>query len=132
MSDIPTKFKGDVNWVANVFELDFDAGSDLLNTYTEGYQITTYRIKYLDQEDIESLGFNYFKEYKQNNNNKRFLIEKRNKEFWITKLEKENYYTIEKVKYGETYGGVIEYFKGIIKNISELKVLLTQIGVGYD
>jgi len=75
-----------------------------------------YRVKYLDKEDIESLGFTvakndpYWYDYK----NSRFYLYKDNP---ISK-----YWTIsdEESQFG---------FTGSIKNISELKVLLKQLNI---
>ena len=84
----------------------------------EGYDEQTYgiRVKYLDKEDIESLGF------KQSENDKTWYDYK-NERFW---LYKENYKDINwTISDNESEVG----FTGIIKNKSELKVLLKQLNV---
>lgn len=75
------------------------------------------RVKYLDKEDIESLGFNII------------LQDQYNIECWgknIILLVDSDYY----IQIIIQEDGIENYlFQGTIKNKSELKVLLTQLGI---
>jgi len=71
------------------------------------------RVKYLDEEDIESFGF-----VKYNIKNITVYIRNNINLYWFN----DSYLSIDK---GDT-----QYFRGNIKNKSELKRILTQIG--YD
>ena len=71
------------------------------------------RVKYLDEEDIESFGF-----VKYNIKNITVYIRTNINLYWFN----DSYLSIDK---GDT-----QYFRGNIKNKSELKRILTQIG--YD
>ena len=89
------------------------------------------RVKYLDKQDIESLGFNNTKEHAVSysssykiKDNKVFQIQS----YWdMQRDERENLIRIyigDLHKYPYT-----EIFRGEIKNISELKVLLKQLNI---
>lgn len=80
-------------------------------------QNTSTRVKYLDKEDIEELGFKYLQniqeiEYYSNNNNDN-LIYNPLKDYIYLKTEFTNF----------------NIFSGIIKNKSEFKKLLTQLEI---
>ena len=83
--------------------------ADALHTYRLGYSIL---VKYLDSEDIESLGF------------------VRTDIPTFKRAE----YTIEWMKDEplDVYRDNDCIFSGTIKNISELKRLLTQLGIDYE
>jgi len=85
------------------------------------------RVKYLDKEDIESFGFEYFN---RNMYNQLVYIRKSNLERFIYQYDLielgDNKYYIRS-GYGQT-----GQFAGTIKNKSELKVILTQIGFFND
>jgi len=75
-----------------------------------------FRVKYLDKEDIESLGF------KQSETDKNWYDYK-NERFWLYKEnDKDTNWTISD---NESEVG----FTGIIKNKSELKILLKQLNI---
>jgi len=93
-----------------------------------------HRVKYLDREDIESLGFIYIKhnnEYSSfqllSDNTEdfyelEFYCEDYNNEIWIEKFEANKNGT-----YNSYY-----IFKGVIKNKSELQKLLKMLGIDGD
>lgn len=71
------------------------------------------RVKYLDKEDIESLGFE-----------QQSLPYQFKKDWYkLVKRHEENQYIIEDGRYQD------QIFVGVIKNKSELKKLLTQLGI---
>lgn len=79
------------------------------------------RVKTLDREDIESLGFELLKE---DVNGKAFIHKDNNElQIWWSIND------IIDIDNGQTYEDCITYFKGTIKNKSELKRILKQIGV---
>lgn len=98
-----------------------------LDYYDDLIKEENIRIKYLDQEDIESLGFKYIKtqpglnedyfEYMQEEFSKYYL------EFDYDTKYLRTYFSLEE--------GDSTIFAGVIKNKSELKKLLKQIGY-YD
>ena len=67
------------------------------------------RVKYLDKEDIESLGFKYLSEEQYYNDKKDLLLEVKNEYIRIS---------------GETNTPRFLFFHGKIKNKSELKFIL--------
>lgn len=80
------------------------------------------RVKYLDKEDIEELGFHH---WATNHNPKGELVgyELSNERFNITFILKDSFLEIvETITYKP-------YFEGYIKNKSELKKILQQIGI---
>ena len=81
--------------------------------------LNKFRVKYLDKEDIESLGFKFIEE-------DRGYCYYKLKIYRLTYNPKEHSLTIDN---GEDYEQYNCYFEGTIKNISELKVLLKQIGI---
>jgi hypothetical protein len=96
------------------------------------FNINYVRVKYLDKEDIESLGFKYVK----NNENifsgdGKSILFKYNvdqySKYELLMFEKNNQVWINLVH--EPTKMVIPYFKGIIKNKSELKKLMKQLNI---
>lgn len=85
-------------------------------------ELSRFRVKYLDQEDIESLGF----EYKGVKDGREFYIdsyEKKADPTWIVI----NYTTNDhSISLCDEKGWV--FFRGTIKNKSELKRILKQVG----
>lgn len=86
-----------------------------------------YKIKYLDQEDIESLGF-----IKEDKFYKKVISPKTS--FYNIELcqflwKTDNYISINK---GYSYLDSFQIYRGTIKNKLELKKLLTQLGIDYD
>lgn len=75
------------------------------------------RVKLLDREDIESLGFG-LKEFK---GVPTFVIAGWN----LTKFENNNIVSIDKISGNER----LQQFRGVIKNISELRKLMEQLGI---
>lgn len=85
-------------------------------------RINEYRIKYLDNEDIESFGFHSINETKfKSNSNKIITIE----------LIENNKIFIEEIILIDTIGHEESYtlFNGIIKNKSELKFILKRLKI---
>ncbi len=89
------------------------------------------RVKYLDREDIESLGFSNKKHKEIPNKFKYYLVDKNDvfciSPYWHMARERENLVRIYKGKlhrYPYT-----EIFRGNIKNKSELKKILKQLGI---
>ncbi len=83
------------------------------------------RVKYLDKEDIESLGFKYDNYYKTESHSKDLTGSKLGYSITITKC------------YGNEYciyhihpdGNKSVIFRGVIKNVSILKKLLQQLNI---
>jgi hypothetical protein len=85
----------------------------------------TARVKYLDREDIESLGFEELETmlsnppiYRYGNKDTGVTLNLRNQKVGITIPERER-----------AVGGYRTIFEGTIKNKSELKKLLKQLGI---
>jgi len=93
---------------------------DVLMNYDDG--CIEYRIKYLDSEDIESLGFLESK-YKGINV---FRLK-----HYLLFLFKDCFVSIESLvtDYNELTGYSSQIFRGVIKNKKELELVLKQIGV---
>lgn len=85
----------------------------------EYFPLNYVRVKYLDKEDIESLGFSHIGS---------LWFENKEKDFGIRKW-KENEIDIYSAFSYRSHDEHIKVFSGNIKNKSELKRLLTQIGV---
>jgi len=85
--------------------------------------ITTLRVKYLDREDIESLGFT-FKEWWIREEHGSIYI---NNMYGLTFFNGTKTISIWERLQGDSDGET--YFKGTIKNKSELKRVLKMIGV---
>lgn len=90
-------------------------------------QESWYRVKYLDREDIESLGFRYCGSDKDGKS-----FENYSKEEWY--LHHYNYHPEEEVDlqvriFHQTPKYSHKTFNGIIKNKSELERILKQLGI---
>lgn len=85
------------------------------------------RVKYLDKEDIESLGWKFIKQYPGTTN---FYFEK---ETYKLDFDPEfgNKWNL-RIYDGKDQDSEFNYFSGYIKNKSELKVLIKQLGVLND
>jgi hypothetical protein len=77
--------------------------------------INTFRVKYLDKEDIESLGFI---EGKDEGNVNCYIKDIYRLYCWFSGVVSINKYSIDN-----------QIFRGNIKNKSELKILLKQLGI---
>jgi hypothetical protein len=115
------EYKLGENWLSTTFD-----GKFYRNDWGFPYiPSAIWRVKYLDQSDIESCGFT---EDKKVSNNYRGNFEMYGKSFgtygisiiWETR-------DVTIYRYDETKEYAL--FEGIIKNISELKVLLKQIRI---
>lgn len=109
----------DEGWEQEIFEPNRVDDAILINMFFSNIKNPDcYRVKYLDKEDIEEFGFKEINEgwYHQYPNS--------NKDgFQILYNEKELHISFGKHEYSKTV------FKGIIKNKSELKRLLTQLQI---
>jgi hypothetical protein len=94
-----------------------------INDIKQLIQEKAIRVRYLDSSDIESLGYSYyardyFLRYFGFKNNDNIMIELHG-----------NYKVIIKKIYSNDSTDNKTLFEGVIKNINELKVLLTQLGI---
>jgi hypothetical protein len=98
----------------------------------------TFRVKYLDSEDIESFGFKYVENYSLISDIKVNLFVKEIDKFneWIITLENENVFISLKsdeflmaIPSSKQYWTLYDLFRGKIKNKSELEVLLKQLEI---
>ena len=118
---------GGVYWVKGVLK----SNDNIESIYESNDWYESPRVKYLDKDDIESLGFNDKTKhlpspssfYKIDSNNV-FQIQI----YWdMLRRSRENLIRIYK---GELHNyPYTEIFRGNIKNKSELKVLLNQLGI---
>ena len=106
---------------------------DSLSVLYEMIKEDTIRVKYLDREDIESLGWEYF-----GYNNLTDLVEFRLDQFILSVGESENTISVYRkllVQTKEKPEGFFsddylhQIYEGNIKNKSELKVLMKQLGI---
>ena len=106
-------------WESNEFELD-----DFNWAVMEDKYMKAFRIKHLDDSDITSLGFS---QESYDSFEKPVAVEDFNHEEYLTTVERrsDNKFIIWYYKKGES----ITLFKGTIKNKSELKKLLNQLGI---
>lgn len=101
----------------------------------EYFPLNYVRVKYLDKEDIESLGFEsqYCPDcYNDDELKDGFVLSINEKEDVYLHLNNDqNISIVKSIMYNEHSGNWydVKLFKGNIKNKSELKRLLTQIGV---
>ena len=87
----------------------------------------TLRVKYLDQSDIESLGW---KLIKSNDNRDTFILEINNEfKYGLYKNSNSNNINIDSVDNKKYITESKSYFKGTIKNKSELKKLMQQLNI---
>jgi hypothetical protein len=139
-------------WVKDVFGIEKPADweqmpFDLINRiYESATEYVELRVKYLDREDIEELGFVLLKE----NEAAEFELSYEDELFYkkcnITENDKyldvlfcfrqlipnEGVHIVIYTKYNgwlKGYNKSIASFNGIIKNKSELKVLMNQLGI---
>jgi len=119
-------------YIKETFEFidnDYTWNDDITNmlacSYSGGDSI---RVKHLDKEDIESLGFDNIdvRYFKLITPDKLRSIERT--EIWISKLG-DLHYKIIRFDHYKNSGSERVLFSGIIKNKSELKVLLKQLGI---
>lgn len=85
------------------------------------------RVKHLDQEDIESLGWAHDKEL--TGHPKRFIIQMNDGTLWVLMLSVGGWCMIESYRNVSPYTEPKGMFRGHIKNKSELKKLMQQIGI---
>lgn len=103
-------------WVKYIF--NEENISYLLDAYVQDAYSTEFRVKYLDKKDIESCG------WKDDENG---FFRKENFQLLTTDY---SHFTIYRIYYKQ--GGHRDdriIFDGILKNISELKIILKQIGI---
>ena len=122
---------GDVDWKEFTFTEPEELRYLVTNTWALKQEpITAFRVKHLDKEDIESLGFKVKKEFPPNNlyykNYKihMYPAHRWNDEFPLVRLWK---YSDDSDR-GLLQGGE-EIFRGTIRNKSELKRILKQLGI---
>ena len=87
-------------------------------------ELGTYRVKYLDKEDIESLGF----EVKWNEYGNVVLEKGKYRIFYNTRFETDKVTIVDKVDDETPFTDCPVLFTGIIKNKSKLKRILKMIG----
>jgi hypothetical protein len=108
--------------------------NDSLKEIQEGINLMAITVKYLDKEDIESLGFEFIKvnEYIFSGDGSSEIYRiyhSSNKAQWYELLMFENYNKVW-VDLVHTQAGVkMSFFKGTIKNKSELKKLMKQLNI---
>lgn len=113
-------------WSKEVFFLN-DSHINIIKWVTIQDEFTTHkvRVKYLDQSDIESLGWMY--DMTDFNNKFVFLVNQRykiNSMYNLVKYDDQDLITISKKDDNSSY-----IFKGIIKNKSELIKLMQQLNI---
>lgn len=100
-------------------------GSSLASMKDKYIRDEKVRVKYLDKEDIESLGFEFLEETPRS-----FNFKKNSYFLDLLKLfHNESFIPCILIHNGEVYEESEDWFFGEIKNKSELKVLLKQIKV---
>lgn len=126
------------DWYKEVYKLDSfmysleDEIFDNLSAYVEN---KTVRVKYLDKEDIESFGFINTKNYSSGSNYQKivdgYLFYEITNEEWgdETILTIERFYQSKLIAKPINEHNSVTIFQGTIKNKSELKVLLKQLGI---
>ena len=108
------------DWIEKEFTFEWCGGNEILDIYNEGYETTDIRVKYLDKEDIESLGFE--ETYDDTEGNIWFAQGNGNIDICLSQYTKHNTEICNRIT-----DQVL--FKGVIKNKSELKRLLKQLGI---
>lgn len=96
-----------------------------------GVEESGIRVKYLDKEDIESLGFKFSYTYEGVDDYTK-LRQDSKEPYW-----EDDYYYIHfnpndkwlEIDNDQSYDDLVTYFQGTIKNKSELKKLLKQLGI---
>lgn len=102
---------GIAGWYEAIFSLDIEEGE-------QKHPTQKVRVKYLDEDDIESLGFSF----DETGNN--YAITFKNKNNFYIEVKPNNNVRI--------FTRSSNKFIGIIKNKSELKRLLKQLNISYD
>lgn len=103
-------------WEKSKFDSRSGLGHDMTHFLNDGQ----VRVKYLDQEDIESLGWKYNNDYNEGKVFKKFTNDK-----YYVLYFKDNIIEIDYLNNAFENG----VFKGTIKNKSELKNLLKQLQI---
>ena len=109
-------------WIKSTLEADLYDLNDILDIYNEGQQCTDLRVKLLDSKDIESFGFEFQDEV---HDVKRYFYYGESDIYQLTCAGTHTRILIK----GITNEKNISIFRGHIKNKSELKVLLNQLGI---
>lgn len=116
----PSWYKEVLDWADDLNKIRSDINSNLI------------RVKYLDRENIESLGFTNVC------NNEDFIFESNKTYLGISTGDDRKYYIdycINRnwmlIYFKSNNGFECQVFDGIIKNISELKKLLSQLNIEY-
>lgn len=102
-------------WISDVYRLDWEVEESGIYEYLDWGNI---RVKYLDQEDIESLGFKKYGEPSH------YQIEIDGIKYYLIEYGF-NRYEIRPSHFSIQFGS----FLGTIKNKSEFKKLLKQLGI---
>ena len=93
------------------------------------------KVKYLDREDVESLGFKQLEDvinvFKYNTPySTQGLLDEKYWEYWhISLLDRSDKYPNILIDNNKDYDNMCVLFEGKIKNKSELKILLKQLGI---
>lgn len=127
-------YKINFGWVNKIFQINDSISKDDINYIQINNilepKLTDFRVKYLDQEDIESLGF---------------ILKGKSIDLWFERKKiylRDDGHHLQNIKlqYGKhdqrlkitfhyTAGEEQIHFEGTIKNKSELKKLLKQLGI---
>ena len=83
---------------------------------------SSFRVKYLDKEDLESLGFEFL-------NEQRHMHEFKKDKYYLEYCFAGPYFKEVQIYYDGKGDDWRYVFDGTIKNKSELKVLLKQLGI---
>lgn len=108
-------------WVKKTFSKK-DLKSFLYENLENGINQGYIRVKYLDKEDIESLGFEVF-----GKGNNTFQIKKDTS--YLLHLSTNKVYIYKDIEKPRKSDATITIFEGKIKNKSELKILLQQLEI---
>jgi hypothetical protein len=110
----------DVYWDTNKFSFDFSEPNDIEDIFNEGRETGNIRVKYLDKEDIESLGLRLEQDLQDDNEFEWKIID--NNGNWIgTFLQDFNPFDEPNIIFYDTNFS--------IKNKFELIKLLKQLGI---
>ena len=105
----------------------FDGHTYMYNTIEQYIQQEIIRVKYLDREDIESLGFFYYRGVKETGSQGMLLSNK------LTFTKKKNFYlvfdTVNREVIIEKLTSNEQFFKGFIKNKSQLVKVLEMLDI---
>lgn len=144
-------------WFKEAYEIDsflyVEDSSDIKSNIPSYIENDKVRVKYLDREDIESLGFKEDQEYQstvdesnsdwhydygmESNNKKLKLIYTNWRTYAYSEIDgvdysKYNEYSVVKIIKSVIAGEQFTAFVGFIKNKSELKRVLKMIGYDYS